>query len=268
MAKPSLIAGDIHCKHNVYTLYIQEFKTGKYDKLIFLGDYVDDWSATPQDSLKTLEALVELKKKYLDRVILLLGNHDFSEWLSKDFRCAGFNPITHFIIKDLINENQDLFQVAYSDGERLYTHAGLTQEFINELTKESTFLEEYSPKNPDEWANFLNWIYFNREDDEEANKLFKMFNYPGKVRINSNKPASLIWADLIELIEDSAPISQVVGHTPVSKIKKYKSIKNEKETYLYFCDTHSTYRNGENIGNNESLIIGEKDEYRTIQLTN
>lgn len=45
---------------------------GIQDKLIFLGDYID----RHLDSHKTIDFLIELKKKYQDQVIFLRGNHE------------------------------------------------------------------------------------------------------------------------------------------------------------------------------------------------
>lgn len=45
---------------------------GIHDKLVFLGDYIDRL----EDSHLVIDKLIELKKKYKDNIIFLLGNHE------------------------------------------------------------------------------------------------------------------------------------------------------------------------------------------------
>lgn len=46
------------------------------DYCIFLGDYVDDWEISTEDVVKNLEEIIKFKKKYMDKVVLLYGNHE------------------------------------------------------------------------------------------------------------------------------------------------------------------------------------------------
>lgn len=249
----TLVCGDLHCKHDVFLKTIFKFKTEKYDKLIFLGDYVDDWDKPPEASINTVQNLIRLKQENPNSVILLLGNHDLSEWQGTDtFKCSGFNPLTHIQIRDIFADYEDLFQIAYSDGKHLYTHAGITTDWINEIS----FIDElYQPKsyNPDEWADYLNWIFRERENDYRANPLFKTLGQAGLARGGLHAPSPL-WADKIELINSPLPLNQVVGHTPVEKIEKWDFNRPSNFT-LTFCDTHSTTPYGENIGNGELLTV-------------
>ena len=49
----------------------------EYDKIIFLGDYLDHYpdESTHEHDIENFKDIIEFKKKYPDKVILLLGNH-------------------------------------------------------------------------------------------------------------------------------------------------------------------------------------------------
>ena len=54
-------------------------KVDEVDKIVFLGDYLDPYPAegiTTEDAIKEFEEIIEFKKNYNDKVILLYGNHD------------------------------------------------------------------------------------------------------------------------------------------------------------------------------------------------
>ena len=48
---------------------------------------------------------------------------------------------------------------------------------------------------------------------------------------------------------------QIIGHTPVQTISTISS----PEGMLYFIDTHSTYRDGRNIGDKSYLIWNDNE---------
>lgn len=64
--------GDIHgrtCWKNLIDL--------SCDKIVFVGDYVDDyWPVTDEQIIENLLDIIQFKKDYADKVILLLGNHE------------------------------------------------------------------------------------------------------------------------------------------------------------------------------------------------
>ena len=62
--------GDIHGRNDW-----EKVDPNKYDKIIFVGDYVDSFDIPTGEILKNLENIIAFKKEYYDKVILLLGNH-------------------------------------------------------------------------------------------------------------------------------------------------------------------------------------------------
>jgi serine/threonine protein phosphatase 1 len=78
----TLVIGDIHGGLRALTQVLERAHVTAEDELIFLGDYVDGWSQSPD----VLDFLIELKKT--NPCIFIRGNHDelLCEWLndSKD----------------------------------------------------------------------------------------------------------------------------------------------------------------------------------------
>ncbi len=66
----TLVIGDIHGGLKGLQEVLKNAKVTPKDKLIFLGDYVDGWSESPQ----TLDFLIKLKESH--DCVILRGNHD------------------------------------------------------------------------------------------------------------------------------------------------------------------------------------------------
>jgi serine/threonine protein phosphatase 1 len=66
----TLVIGDIHGGFKALEQVLKRAKVSNTDKLIFLGDYVDGWSETPE----LLSFLIQLKQE--QDCIFIRGNHD------------------------------------------------------------------------------------------------------------------------------------------------------------------------------------------------
>jgi serine/threonine protein phosphatase 1 len=75
--KRTLVIGDIHGGLRALKQILERAKVTTQDKLIFLGDYVDSWSESPQ----VLDLLIELRQTH--KCIFMRGNHDdlLLQWL-------------------------------------------------------------------------------------------------------------------------------------------------------------------------------------------
>lgn len=245
----TLIFGDIHCKPRI----IKKAKEllSKYDRVIFLGDYEDDWLASPEQSYNTVKELVDLKLDNPQKIILLLGNHTLSEGWAGDFKCSGFNDLTHSLVKDLYRTkdsgNAPIFQFAYSKGGILFSHAGITNNFWKDtqllIKNHYPELREILVADADlatKISNILNYAFLKGLEDPR-DKLFKSMSQAGASRGGWGTP-SPIWADKSDLVYNSVPnLTQVVGHTPVRTVLEH-IVKNgdESKHKLYFCDTMSS----------------------------
>lgn len=151
-----LINPDIHGR--VFWKYSIEHKD-EFDKIIFLGDYLDAYSpdllVNEKDNFKEI---IQFKKDNLDKVILLLGNHDCHYINSKILHSSRYNPFKASIYHKLFNDNLDLFQLIYIYDKYLFSHAGVYQKWIdlNKLT-----LKDLLDCDLDKLSKSLNWIdYF------------------------------------------------------------------------------------------------------------
>jgi len=238
-----LAVGDIHT-HLPVILKVERH-LDEFDKVVFLGDYVDDWDASPEASYNTIKKLIRLKEKYPDKIELLTGNHCLSEYLAGEFRCSGFKEITHQLVKNLYKTkdsgNVPLFQPAYSKGNILFTHAGITKTYWKDL---QLLIKNHYPSCQEilnlpltlagKISNILGlaWLnHFSNRDD----KLFQTFHQAGAYRGGFGTP-SFVWADKEELLKDPLPkLHQVVGHSPVKTVE----IMKQNTSTVCFCDTHS-----------------------------
>lgn len=239
-----LVVGDLHTKTHILNKAINKFKREDFDEIIFLGDYVDDWSASPNDSRMILDSLVSLKTKYGNKVTLLLGNHDLSEYISGRFTCSGYNFYTSLEVKLALKDNESLFDIACSRENILFSHAGITNKWKK--------YAKINAKTPQKIANALNDSFHYRYTNQKKFEIFKKLSEAGEGRGGSGI-ASPIWADITELVADPLDgIHQVVGHTPVKSIRTEPTKDGNS---LIFCDTCSTYPDGRFIGNCEFLEL-------------
>ena len=151
-----LINPDIHGR--VFWKYSIEHKD-EFDKIIFLGDYLDAYSPDLLVNEKdNFEEIIQFKKDNLDKIILLLGNHDCHYINSKILHSSRYNLFKANIYHKLFNDNLDLFQLIYIYDKYLFSHAGVYQKWmdLNKLT-----LKDLLDCDLDKLSKSLNWIdYF------------------------------------------------------------------------------------------------------------
>ena len=152
-----LINPDIHGR--IFWKYSIEHK-GEFDKIIFLGDYLDAYSpdllVNEKDNFKEI---IQFKKDNLDKVILLLGNHDCSYINSKILPSSRYNPFKAGIYHKLFNDNLDLFQLIYIYDKYLFSHAGVYEEWLKMCDLNLDNLINY---NLDKLASYLNVLDYYR----------------------------------------------------------------------------------------------------------
>jgi serine/threonine protein phosphatase 1 len=132
--KRTLVIGDIHGGLRALHQIMERAKVTTEDKLIFLGDYVDGWSESPQ----VIDYLIALGKK--QECIFINGNHDelVLAWLaeSKDnldwYKHGGESTVLAYAKVSAITKQEHILflqslQTHYLDEKnRLFIHAGFT----------------------------------------------------------------------------------------------------------------------------------------------
>lgn len=190
----TLVIGDIHGGLRAIHQIMERAKVTKKDTLIFLGDYVDGWSQSPQ----VIDYLIELNTT--NNCHFIRGNHDelLLHWLkdSKDnvtwYQHGGeatvlaYETVNEEIKKRHIEFLQSLEDHYLDDKNRLFIHAGFTN--MNGIDF------EYFPK----------LFYWDRTLWETALALDKKI-----------KTTDLLYPKRFRLYHEI-----YIGHTPVSRIGK------------------------------------------------
>lgn len=193
----------------------------KYDKIVFMGDYVDSFTLNNLTINKNLYDLIEFKKENLDKVVLLWGNHDIQYLFpSKIHLCSGYRPEVNIDLYDIFNKNKDLFQVAYEKNDYLWTHAGVTIGWYK--YRFHKFRKKYDIEAISDQLNLAFDLY------EES--LFDV----GYRRGGSYDVGGPFWADKAEML--SSPLNgyhQIVGH---SRVDDYTTNYTHNDTSVTFID--------------------------------
>ncbi|MDX2191520.1 MAG: metallophosphoesterase [Bacteroidota bacterium] len=198
----------------------------KYDKVIFLGDYVDSFTHTDKEILDNLRAIIEFKKANESKVELLLGNHDIQYLYQRKYRCSGHRISMDEMLHKEFSENESLFKNIFQIGLHVWSHAGISNSWFNEvepILKVNGF--ERDSLNIEEGINIL--------AKQDFNKLVMV----SKLRGGYDQESGIFWADKSELEKDNlVGIHQYVGHTHVKTI----NFKNNNGWKVYFLDCLDT----------------------------
>jgi serine/threonine protein phosphatase 1 len=190
----TLVIGDIHGGLRALHQILERAKVSPNDKLIFLGDYVDGWSQSPE----VIDLLIAMKETH--NVVCIRGNHDdlLLEWLKNGtdnpqwFDHGGEATVTAYQNRDAetlaahIAFIESLVDFHLDEQNRLFIHAGFTN--MNGVDF------EYFPK----------LFYWDRSLWETALALDK-----------NMKTTDLAYPKRLRLYNEI-----FIGHTPVSRIGK------------------------------------------------
>lgn len=214
-----LSCGDVHGRN-----YWKTIDPAKYDKIIFVGDYLDSFNVSNSDILSNLFDLIEFKKTHPDKVVLLLGNHDLWYWFGgiPSHRCSGVRPDMLWDVADLFIRNRKLFQVAYQYENYIWSHAGIHIGWYK------NFIENKIEPGDINLADTINRLF-----EINYKPLFNVSWLRGGV----SREGGIFWADKRETCRKPLPgYHQIVGHSPVSDIKtitvKYKKRPHASITYV------------------------------------
>ncbi len=215
-----LVIGDLHGKD-----CWKDVNINYYDKVVFIGDYVDHWNLPDQVIAQNLQDVIALKKKYPETVELLLGNHDVQYLHYPHFRCSGFRPQMRNLLTGIFNSSRDVFNIAYQRGPHLFSHAGVTNTWYAEFL--SLPLLQRIRDESDTPAALFNKI-------EQRNER-SLLHRAGRTRGGFGS-GGITWADKKELIADAIEgYYQVVGHTVTREIEVY-NFHNKSVTFIDVLD--------------------------------
>lgn len=185
-------------------------------KIIFLGDYLDPYDYMPAgDLLSNFVDIIFLKKDNPDNVVLLLGNHDVHYFLDVPM-ASRFDYRIAEKVSALFRKNIDLFCYAFQDGNKLYTHAGVSHEW---------FIDDFKGDLNRPIADQLN-----NPDDNQVAALFRVGEHRGG---RKGSIGGIFWADVKELTNPLHGYIQIVGHNRVNEVTE---CKYGNDNSIVFCD--------------------------------
>jgi len=236
----------------------QEFVDQQDDdnwQVIFLGDYVDSFCVPAGEQLANLTDVILFKRKYVNNVILLLGNHDigylfFNQATGSRFQPSGFQPKMAYAFHALFHDHRHWFQVAWqvktAKCDYLFTHAGVSSV----------------------WLEKCNRIINNHAKLAQAETLADTLNAMLLTSVGQDtlywvSPANggyypcdgPLWIRPRQLGDNGlAGFIQVVGHTPMKKLTRciITSEDGLLETGIIFCDC---LHDGKEAHRNEFLTL-------------
>lgn len=220
--KKILAIGDLHGRNNwkEKTTNINE-----YERIVFLGDYTDHWTYSDEQIWNNLLDVIQLKKDYPDKVILLWGNHDYYYWQQK-YGCSGLRPTMMTQLNLLFKENKDLFLMCYQINTQqekiIFSHAGIHEQWYQRYLSPHHELSEQENQK----LKVLDPNHF--EIAERINKLHDI-QYPylyivGSDRGGWHRYGGPLWIDASTLKQNPLKgykrpgpkyykITQIVGHS-------------------------------------------------------
>jgi len=228
MHDKTLIIPDIH---NDYPTAEKIIKKENPDKIIFLGDYFDDFYDTVKDAANVAKWLVKsLQQKSR---IHLIGNHDLSYMTNNpSLKCTGYDTGKHEEIKKHDIDWSMLKMHYWLNYDWLCTHAGFSNDF---------FMQQHTIKS-DTIQKVLDFSKKDLEKIHDVNYDHSFFQV-GFARGGSNVVGGTLWCGYEEF-EDILGINQIFGHTRGNSVRHSKTENSEH----YCIDTglhhYAVYQKG------------------------
>jgi predicted phosphodiesterase len=193
--------GDIHGKGIWKKIVKQESDA---DKFVFIGDYFDSFDISYADQQENFKKIIQYKEKHPEKVILLLGNHDYHYLFDEYY--SGYQEFNADRIENLLRKGieKSYFQMCYRHEKFLFTHAGVTK----------TWSEKYGVINDNVLEGSINLLFGIKPE---------AFGFQRGENLNSsgdNFYQSPLWVRPVSLKQDQIEgYTQVVGHTHQLELK-------------------------------------------------
>ena len=239
----TIIIGDVHGRDQWKQIVSQEKDA---DTVIFLGDYFDSFDISAVEQMHNFKEIVEFKEtsftnagtedQHKTRVILLIGNHDYHYFPEiGDSSTSGYQTRMAPVIKQLIAEKREHLQVAHRMDEFVFSHAGISSEWLDDT------VVDWTEQNMVDKINEL-FKYTPLSLDYRSFKMFSATEWSGASGYGNETYQGPMWIRpkaLMSANKDTLrkKIIQVVGHTYQNEIDKEGKATGGR---YYFVDVQET----------------------------
>jgi hypothetical protein len=206
-----------------------------FDKFIFIGDYFDakDGGYSANRQIENFKDIVEFKRSNPDKVVLLIGNHDFHYLKGVNEEYSSFQWSYRKDINDVLQPvvDEGLIQMCYQYNKYFFSHAGITKTWCNNNNINSNNL-----------VNDINNLF----RDDVTRFRFTMGENDSYGGNDVTQPP--IWVRPQSLVKDMVDgIICVVGHTQVKEV----TVMEENNLILIDC-----------LGTNDDYLVIENDKIK------
>jgi hypothetical protein len=224
----TVVIGDVHGR-SLWKLIVNQENP---DRVIFIGDYFDSFEISGVEQIQNFKEIIEYKEKSGKEVITLIGNHDHHYYPEVGYTgTSGYQSRIAPSITQVIDENRQHLQIAYSFDEFLFTHAGVSPTFMDGEFGEEGWVE-------DNVVELLNDLFKYKP---------KSFDFNGTDPYGDNTYQTPIWIRPKSLMAVNKKHDkglkkkyiQVVGHTQVKKLDLIGAQKSAGGRY-YLIDCQET----------------------------
>lgn len=202
----TLIIPDIHTRWQTADRIIQH---EPFDKLVLLGDYVDNFNDTVKDNVETLNWLKRVVAE--PNVTALYGNHELSYIDEEKYACAGWEMAKAVELKSRLRDLRGYLQLATKIDGYLISHAGINLWFIG--------------PEQDPWERIIIAERALLNDKNDA------LLHAGASRGGRIPVGGVVWQDWYEF-QNIPGLPQIVGHTPHPFVKRKPKNNWNLDTHL------------------------------------
>lgn len=240
----TIVIPDLHNRVDFVELALLSPILQPYDRVVFLGDYFDDFHETLQDIVNSAEWLKQSLHK--PNRIHLWGTHDlWYRFPDNQFVIASGN--TEYkanIINHIMTEKDwNLIRPYYYEQDFLMTHAGVHPWLIDQyvLKNKRAFgkhiINDKIQLNTQEIIDLIIKPATDKALIDVKNNIFNSWFEAGFARLGTQKVGGITWLDWQKEFQPIPDLNQIVGHSELW-IPEQKSAHNSKN---YCLDTRSNH---------------------------
>mgnify|MGYP002623915860 CR=1 FL=1 len=253
-----LIIPDVHGNWTETIKFIEDNK-GSVDKVVTLGDYVDDFDEklNGENMINGFKKLCELKRAEPEKFNICIGNHDLS-YISNP-HVSGHHWEYALDYRKMFFDNIDIMDIIVKIDDWYFSHAGVSEKWYNFFVKGA---EKNNKGNYFRIIPAEEWEEVKGDPVKEMNKLFhsgffKLFDYCSEAGDwgDGNSPLQgPLWIRPPSLIPVSLFDKQVIGHTETYLKEPIPVLSKEGKT-IVLTDTR---------GHDNYIVLDTENPWETI----